>query len=89
MKGIARSAAFLFNYKDIIMAYATNTEKYLARLLGYKVSQSVMWGNRFQKEQRRVWATAEGNWQTADIVNGYYTNHKLFADVRAALARPL
>ena len=71
------------------MAYASNQEKYLAKLLGYKVSESVMWGTKFYKDRRRVWSTAEGRWQTSDLICGYYTDHQLFDDLRDALVRPL
>ena len=71
------------------MAYASNTEKHFAKMHGYQISESVMFGTKFQKANRRIWPTAEGRWQTADLQKGHYTNHKLFDELGDAIQRPL
>lgn len=71
------------------MAYATPDEKRYASLHGYKISESVMFGTKFYQNRRHIWSTSEGRWQTADLVDDYYTNHQLFDELKAALRRPL
>lgn len=71
------------------MAYASNQMKFLAKLLGYEMQESVRYGTRFRKEHRRIWSTAEGNWQTADLVDKHYTNHQIYVGLGDALIRPL
>jgi hypothetical protein len=68
--------------------YATDTEVALGEELGYEHSRDVHRGSRFQRGERRVWSTYSG-WQTADIINGEYTNHKHYTNLSEALSRAL
>ena len=78
------------------MPYATDEDIELAKSLGYEHSRSHQSGDHFGKHtkgaERRVWSIMYGaaaKWQTADIVNGYYTNHLPYKDLSDALRRPL
>lgn len=54
-----------------------------------KIENGIIWYKSFVKgEHRNVWATYQG-FQTADLIDGMYCNHKKFDDLSDALARPL
>lgn len=78
------------------MPYATEDEVKLATELGYSHQRSHRFGSKFQNSgDRRIWSirmseSSSGfGWQTADLENGWYTNHKKFSDLSSALRRPL
>lgn len=70
------------------MAYATEGEIKLSIFLGYKHEQSAQNGSRFTNGTRNVWSVQDG-WQTADLINGFYTNHKKFEMLSDALWRKI
>jgi hypothetical protein len=70
------------------MPYANEQDEALARTLGYSVRRSHKSGSSFSKDDRNVWSTRIG-WQTADLDNGSYRNHEIFAELSDALKRPL
>lgn len=70
------------------MTYATREEITLANELGYSVEESIQYGNRFTNGNRNVWAIREG-WQTADLIDGSYCNHKAYTQLEEALKREL
>ncbi len=59
----------------------------LAMNLNFKVTISPATGTRFERGDRYIWPIRDG-WQTADLIDGYYTNHQKFDDVMDALRRP-
>lgn len=78
------------------MTYATPEEVRLAEDLGYTWDKNVQRGHVFRKGSRHVWATSVWRdrppgrdlcWQTADLVDGRYTNHQKFDDLSDALRR--
>lgn len=78
------------------MTYATENQVRLAQELGYTVTRDQRRGHSFKRAQRHIWAasrrTEDGRvpaWQTADLVDGRYTNHQMFDDLSDALRRPL
>lgn len=70
------------------MAYATDKEATKALGLGYSVSNSAQMGTSFARGGRHIWSTRLG-WQTADLIDGMYRNHKFFENLNEALERPL
>jgi hypothetical protein len=70
------------------MAVFHEQDETLARKLGYAVIRSPRAGASFVRDDRHVWSTRLG-WQTADLDNGSYVNHKIFANLPDALERPL
>lgn len=70
------------------MAYATSEQEEEARSLGYIVTRSAKRGSSFTLGARVIWSTRMG-WQTADLMAGYYRNHKFFEDLDEALRREL
>lgn len=70
------------------MAYATDEQVALGEALGYAHDKCAERGSSFTNGVRNVWATREG-WQTADLIDGYYRNHKKFAGIGDALKREL
>lgn len=70
--------------------YANDHEVEVATDLGYTHNRSPKTGSDFSKGRRRVWGTYRG-WQTADLVNNHFTNHKMFdsRNLVGALKRPL
>lgn len=70
------------------MAYASDEQVALAAKLGYEVTRSHKYGHRFQKGGRRIWSLYQG-WQSADLVDGQYINHKPYQHLEGALTRDL
>lgn len=66
--------------------YATAKEIEHATECGYTHDCNTHRGSRFERGGRRVWGVHDG-WQTADIIDGLYTNHKKFTDLKEALNR--
>ncbi|MDB4461699.1 hypothetical protein N9043_01965 [bacterium] len=54
----------------------------------YKLENGYYWHKAFEKENRRVWQIREG-WQTANLIDGRYTNHEKFDNLANALKRGL
>ncbi len=59
----------------------------LAMNLGYAVLLDPRKGVSLERGPRRIWSIREG-YQTADLVQGKWTNHQKFDDVIDALRRP-
>ena len=70
------------------MTYATQEEVGLAMNLNYNMTQTVRVGSRFQLGDRHRWAGREG-WQTAEVIDNIFTNHKVFSNLTEALRRKL
>ena len=70
------------------MPYADKQDEELARSMGYSVHMSHKSGSSFKKDDRNIWSTCMG-WQTADLDNGSYRNHKIYGVLSDALRRPL
>lgn len=76
------------------MSHCHNYEevKKIAESYGYtvedKVECGVTWYAAFLKGTRRIWRTREG-FQTADLVDDLYSNHKPFTKFEDALMRPV
>ena len=68
------------------MTYATAEEVQAAEALGFTCSVNTHRGHWFNKGSRRIWGVPAG-WQTADIINGVYKNHRKFTDLTEALWR--
>lgn len=66
--------------------YANDDDVELAIKLGYTHKRSLQSGSSFDKGCRCIWSTIRG-WQTADIINGFYKNHKTFDNLGDALTR--
>lgn len=76
------------------MTYATHEETQLAEELGYTWDSNTHRGHKFQRGNRRVWATTyieagerKPGWQSADLIKGGYTNHQPFVTLQEALKR--
>lgn len=69
------------------MTYATQQEIDHATAKGYAHESDTQLGCSFQKLARRVWSVRDG-WQTADLIDGQYTNHRKYTDLIEALDRP-
>ncbi|GAG09724.1 unnamed protein product [marine sediment metagenome] len=70
------------------MPYATPLEVKLAMHLNYSMKQDTRVGSTFRLGDRNIWGVYEG-WQTADLIDNRYTNHKKFIRLSDALNRPL
>lgn len=66
--------------------------KTLIESYGYKSETKIEFGctyhKRFIKGVRNIWETRRG-YQSADLINGKYTNHQEFSELTDALERPL
>ena len=81
------------------MAQPTHDEIQAARDRGYTIEHKVENGHplvsSFIKDSRHVWSILIDRhelvmgWQTADLINGYYTNHKMFDVLTNELNRHL
>ncbi|AUS02240.1 hypothetical protein NVP2096O_05 [Vibrio phage 2.096.O._10N.286.48.B5] len=72
--------------------------KALAESVGYsvidKIEYNCLYVGSFESGNRVVWKTFNSftmvtQWQTADLINGHYTNHLLFNNLTDALQRDL
>ena len=75
------------------MPYASKEETQLAESLGYEHEWSQRRGSSFYKTSdshhaRHIWGTERG-WQTADIIEGVYSDHEHFKNLTDALNRSL
>ena len=70
------------------MAYATDRQVKTAASLGYTHDRSTEKGSSFTSGRRNIWAIREGC-QTADLIKGYYRNHKKFKNLDDAIRRLL
>jgi hypothetical protein len=70
------------------MSYATDKEVAQAEALGYTWDSNQHRGHVFEQGDRHVWSCHKG-WQTADLLDGSYRNHRIFNDLSGALKRPL
>lgn len=70
----------------------------LAEQFGYttelRKENNYLYADRFKKENRHIWCCLDRSmggvvWQTADLVDGYYQNHKKFDTLTSALEREL
>lgn len=68
------------------MTNATQQEIDHATAKGYTHESDTQRGCSFQKLARRVWSVRDG-WQTADLIDGRYTNHRKYTDLTEALDR--
>lgn len=57
------------------MAYAKDNDLKLAESLGYSIKCNEQIGHTFTLVNRHIWPIYKG-WQSADLINGYYTNHQ-------------
>lgn len=78
------------------MTYATPVETNLADDIGYSYDCNQQRGHVFKKGTRHVWSCSTDAqdrlllaWQTADLIDGRYINHKKFTDLSEALNRPI
>lgn len=75
---------FCYNYHEV---------KELAESYGYKVIDKVecgvIWYGAFTLGVRNIWSLTNGRFQTADLIDGSYTNHKPCSSLEEALSRPL
>jgi len=76
------------------MPYATQEQKTLAIDNGFSIDENIKSGTTFYKKyhtekfgkvERHIWSFIERNnlramWQTADLVNGKFVNHKHYED---------
>ncbi|MGD2065629.1 MAG: hypothetical protein PVI43_00485 [Candidatus Bathyarchaeota archaeon] len=72
--------------------YLTESQMGFAESLGFTVADSPMVGVVLTKGKRNVWpikALWDGEWQTADLIDGHYYHHQKFKTLEAALMRPL
>ena len=70
------------------MPYATEDERKVSLSLGYTMTEDNHTGSRFIKDKRHVWCIRPG-WQTANLINGYFTSHAQYTDLTDALKRDL
>tara|TARA_Y100001956_G_C4090371_1_gene172666 strand:+ start:349 stop:636 length:288 start_codon:yes stop_codon:yes gene_type:complete len=65
---------------------------------GYNVDGEIengyIYATRFSKGNRRIWQCIDRRmgglvWQTADLIDGYYRNHKKFKNLSLAFLREL
>ena len=68
--------------------YANAKDVSTAESLGYTHDSNTQRGSRFTNGVRHVWSTHRG-WQTADLIDGRFTGHLVYAFLGDALARPL
>jgi hypothetical protein len=67
--------------------YAPEEAIDLAMNLNFTVTISPKDGTRFERGPRHIWGIRSG-WQTADVIDGMFTNHQKFDSVIDALRRP-
>ena len=86
---------------QLLVTYATDLEDAEADKLGFTIHRSAMKGSTFIKKRRYVWSIVVSHsgdpnfsgiwtrWQTADLIEGHFTNHKRFDTLSDALNREL
>jgi hypothetical protein len=68
--------------------YSTTEQEALATELGFELFRCIDKGDIYSQGERQIWSCRSG-WQTADLIDNRYQNHKLFERLEDALRRLL